>query len=166
MKYIKLAFISIIVFAVVVTLVSLLFPSNVRISKAIDVRSSPDTLHAYLADPAKWQGWFPGADTLEPVSLMQKVIGYRVNDQGAMIRITGRNDSAIQVTTSGRGVKDGIQGWNILPGAVPGQTTVQWYMDFHLRWYPWEKFSSIMFEKRYGPMLEQGLERLKEYVER
>ncbi|MEI9809028.1 MAG: hypothetical protein WDO16_14850 [Bacteroidota bacterium] len=28
----------------------------------------------------------------------------------------------------------------------PGQdsVTLQWYMDFQLRWYPWEKFGSLM----------------------
>jgi hypothetical protein len=39
-------------------------------------------------------------------------------------------------------------------------------MDFRLRWYPWEKFSSLLLEKRYGPMLENGLDNLKKLMEK
>jgi len=39
-------------------------------------------------------------------------------------------------------------------------------MDFHLKWYPWEKFSSMLLENRYGPMMEQGLAKLKKVVEK
>jgi hypothetical protein len=38
-------------------------------------------------------------------------------------------------------------------------------MDFHLRWYPWEKFASLLLEKSYGPRMEQGLATLKRLVE-
>jgi hypothetical protein len=37
-------------------------------------------------------------------------------------------------------------------------------MDFKLRWYPWEKFSSLLLEKRYGPVMEQGLAKLKKSI--
>jgi hypothetical protein len=30
-------------------------------------------------------------------------------------------------------------------------------MDFRLSWYPWEKFSSLFYEKTYGTMMETGL---------
>jgi hypothetical protein len=38
-------------------------------------------------------------------------------------------------------------------------------MDFRLRWYPWEKFSSLLFEKQYGTQMEAGLESLKQLAE-
>jgi hypothetical protein len=38
-------------------------------------------------------------------------------------------------------------------------------MDFHLRWYPWEKFASLLFEQSYGPKMEQGLGNIKKMVE-
>jgi hypothetical protein len=57
-------------------------------------------------------------------------------------------------------------GWLLATGANSNSVTVQWYMDFHLRWYPWEKFSSFLFEKIYHPQLQQGLENLKKFVEK
>lgn len=166
MKYIKLALISFLIFFTLVTLVSLLFPSRVRISRALDIRAPYDSVYVQLSEPARWAGWFPGVDTMPPLSLMKKTIGYRINDRGALMRVSGRSDSSVRVSTSGPGVRDGEQGWNILRGDSPGILTVQWYLDFHLQWYPWEKFSSILFEKRYGPMLERGLEKLRARVER
>lgn len=166
MKYIKLAFISIIFFAVLVTLISLFFPSNVRISKALDISAPKDSIISRLGDPGKWKSWYPGADTLPPITMMGKTIAIRLNEKGAMLRVTGRSDSTIAITATGPGVKEMHSGWNIYPAATPNRHTVQWYMDFKLRWYPWEKFSSVMFEKRYGPVLEQGLEKLRAVLER
>lgn len=40
--------------------------------------------------------------------------------------------------------------------------TLQWYMQFKLRWYPWEKFKSLFYENIYGVQMEQGLANLKE----
>jgi hypothetical protein len=43
--------------------------------------------------------------------------------------------------------------------------TVQWYFDFHLRWYPWEKLASLLLEKVYGTRMAQSLERLRAVAE-
>jgi hypothetical protein len=57
-------------------------------------------------------------------------------------------------------------GWNIIEGRDPATITVQWYTDFHLRWYPWEKFSSLLLEKTYGPPMEKGLSQLRSALEK
>jgi hypothetical protein len=44
-------------------------------------------------------------------------------------------------------------------------TVVQWYFDFYLRWYPWEKFGSIIYDDRMGPGMEKSLAQLKTLVE-
>ena len=46
-----------------------------------------------------------------------------------------------------------------------GTTVVQWYFDFKLRWYPWEKFGSIVFDKQLGPSMEKSLLNLKKLAE-
>ena len=45
-------------------------------------------------------------------------------------------------------------------------TIVQWYFDFKVKWYPWEKFGSIVFDKELGPPMEQSLEQLKKLCEK
>lgn len=68
-----------------------------------------------------------------------------------------------------------IKEWNELAGEkVKGEftlhesaniTVVQWYYDFKLKWYPWEKFGSITFDQQLGPVMERSLNKLKKLVE-
>jgi hypothetical protein len=43
-----------------------------------------------------------------------------------------------------------------------GPTTVQWYMNFQFDWYPWERFSSLLLENKFGLLMEQGLQKLQQ----
>ncbi len=53
--------------------------------------------------------------------------------------------------------------WEIYP--FDTLSTVQLYHDFHLKWYPWEKLGSIIYDKQLGPHMEKELAKLKEEVE-
>jgi hypothetical protein len=37
-------------------------------------------------------------------------------------------------------------------------------MDFQLAWYPWQKFSSLFYERTYGAMMERGLANFKKQL--
>lgn len=165
MRLVKLAIISIIFFSLLITGISLFFPSHIRISKAIDISTSKDSLMSQIADAAKWKNWYPGADTSTPFFVEGKIKGITTKNREDLV-ITAINDSAVLTASMGTHSKKGGSGWNIFPGRNPNSFTVQWYMDFHLRWYPWEKFSSLLLEKRYGPMMEEGLARLKTLLEK
>ena len=47
----------------------------------------------------------------------------------------------------------------------PDSLTVQFYFDFHFKWYPWEKFTSLLYESQLGPVMEESLTDLKHYAE-
>ncbi len=53
--------------------------------------------------------------------------------------------------------------WEIYP--FDTLATVQLYYDFYLKWYPWEKLESIVYDKQLGPVMEKELAELKEAVE-
>ena len=165
MRIIKLGIISIIFFSILITGISLFFPSHVRISKATDIITNKDSLLSQIADATKWKNWYPGADTFPLLFTEGKVRGIEIDSRQGLI-INEVNDSAVLTMNVGPHSKRGESGWNFFPGHIPNSITLQWYMDFHLRWYPWEKFSSLLLEKRYGPMMEQGLERLKALLEK
>ena len=120
MRIIKLGLISIVVFSLLITFLTLFFPSRVKISRAIDINSSKEQVELFIRDPEKRKTWYP-IDTART--------------------ITGN--------------------FNVIESGVPNTVTVQWYVDFHLGWLPWKKFSGLLLEKRYGPLLEKGLENLK-----
>lgn len=165
MGIIKLAFISAIVFFLIITGISLFIPSHIRISKAIDINTSKKALAEQLANAANWKNWYPGADSASLYFINGEVKGMTTKSRQSLI-IKGVNDSAVIVETKGTNNKISNMGWNFFEASTPNTVTVQWYMDFHLRWYPWEKFSGIMFEKRYGPLMEQGLKKLKAQLEK
>ena len=165
MRVIKLGLISIVFFAIFITILSLFFPSHVRISKAIDIHADKARVMEEVSDAVNWKNWYPGADSLQPYLVDGKIKGV-VTGPGESLMITAISDSTVLAGSSGPASKRGNTGWNFLETGTPGSVTVQWYMDFHLRWFPWEKFSSLLLEKRYGPMMEKGLAKLKVIMEK
>ena len=163
MRLIKLALISFIVFFLLITGISLFFPSHIRISKAVDINAPRDSVHTMISQPVNWKNWYPGADTLSLYEADGVIRGIRMPGNQVLM-ITGFNDSTVSVANSTSVNERAGMGWNLIQ-SNPKTVTVQWYMDFKLRWYPWEKFSSLLLEKRYGPVMEQGLAKLKSTVQ-
>lgn len=149
MRIIKLGIISLVVFSLMITLISLFFPSKVRISKATDINTDRATVIEQLKDTANWPDWYPGSE-----------------GAAALPVITDVTDSSVTATSLPENGRKGITGWNIYQSSAPATVTLQWYMDFKLRWYPWEKFSGLLLEKRYGPVMEKGLDNLKNYLQK
>lgn len=148
MRVIKLGIISLIAFAVLITLFSLFFPSRIRISRALDLHTGRAAVLDLIKDTASWKNWYPGAGSASVLPL-----------------ITAFTDSSVTATSTLANGRKGITGWTVYDPGYPNIVTLQWYMDFKLRWYPWEKFSGLLFEKRYGPVLEKGLENLRQKLE-
>lgn len=162
MQLIKLAIISFVVFFLLITGISMFFPSHVRISRATDIAASIDSVHTRISQPLYWKSWYPGADTLSLYEADGVIKGIRMPGNQVLM-ITGFNDSTVTAANSTSDKERATMGWNLIRNNG-GSVTVQWYMDFKLRWYPWEKFSSLLLEKRYGPVMEQGLAKLKTTV--
>lgn len=162
MQLIKLAIISFVVFFLLITGISMFFPSHVRISRATDIAASIDSVHTRISQPLYWKSWYPGADTLSLYEADGVIKGIRMPGNQVLM-ITGFNDSTVTAANSTSDKERATMGWNLIRNNG-GTMTVQWYMDFKLRWYPWEKFSSLLLEKRYGPVMEQGLAKLKTTV--
>src|SRR5690242_12080453 len=57
MRFVKLALISAVILAIVIYLFSLIIPSQIRISRAIDISVSRDSLLPALADLRQWKQW-------------------------------------------------------------------------------------------------------------
>ncbi len=165
MRIIKLGIISLIVFFLIITGFSLFIPSHIRISKAIDINAAKDSVMNQVNNPANWKKWYPGADTLSFLMVDGKIKGLVTGYLQGLL-ITNITDSTVTAINAGTNSKRGESGWNVFDGSRPNTVTIQWYMDFHLRWYPWEKFSSLLLEKRYGPLMEAGLDKLKSQQEK
>ena len=147
MRILKLGLISIIFLSFLITGISLFFPSRVRISKAIEISGTKEKVMQQIANTDNWRNWYPGIDSIKDIA------------------ITEKNDSSVRASISGPNSKKIELGWNIYSFSTNQPVTLQWYMDFHLRWYPWEKFSSLLLERSFGPRMEKGLTDLKRIIE-
>jgi hypothetical protein len=136
MRIIKLAVISFVVLFVLATAISLLLPSSITISRAIDIYSSKDTVYGQINNLEQWKYWIANRDTL-PVS---------VNDSGQKVFNLGTTKAWIISSTK-------------------KQILTNWQFVQKVKWYPWEKLASIVSDKILGQFMEASLDNLKRHVE-
>jgi hypothetical protein len=170
MRLLRFALLSIIILFLVVTAISLFIPSHIQISRIVSIKAEKDSVTGYITDPTKWKEWYPGLDTLKLYYENGVVKGVILNNRDSAhpvyLHITKQTGDEVVAELVPRRMKPVINGWKLVSYPTNDSLALQWYMDFHLRWYPWEKFSSLLLENRYGPLMEKGLEKLKALMEK
>lgn len=167
MRVLKLALISFVILFLLVTAISLFIPSHIRISRATEISSPADSVMAQISQPLLWKNWYPGGDSTQIFFVNGSPRGLVINPakrQDLLIDSIKTGEVTAVYTTNGR--QPIHTGWKIFPGSGDHGVTVQWYMDFQIPWYPWEKFKSLLFEKVYGSQMERGLVDLKMLLEK
>ena len=165
MRVVKLAILSFIFLFLLVTIISLFIPGNITISKATNIPAEAQIFDLYIGKLTGWKEWHP---SLKGVPEKEFII---FNDttlkvKNTSIKLVERKDEEIlteMATDGGRPVRSGLKLIRHEPG---DSATLQWFMEFKLRWYPWEKFRTLFFENIYGVQMEQGLANLKELSRR
>ena len=152
---IKLGLISIFFLFLATLGISLLIPSHVRISKAINIHAEKDSIFALIANRNNWTQWHPA---------FMPATG-KMNFQEIVTTTQVQNDSAIIMQLTQGNKRAVVNGWQIYH-ASEDSLTLQWYMDFHQGWLPWQKFGSLFYENTYGVLMEQGLTNIKKIVQR
>jgi ribosome-associated toxin RatA of RatAB toxin-antitoxin module len=148
---IKLFFISLVFLFLLGTGISLMIPSHIRISKAINLHAPKDTIFSLVKNPERWKEWHPAFMESPGRKSFDTIIVSDILQQGDTVTMLLR-----------QGKKEPVaNGWKIYEHSDVDSLTLQWYMDFRLKWYPWKKFSSLFFENTYGVMMQEGLTNLK-----
>jgi hypothetical protein len=168
MRFIKLFFIAIIPLFFVLFAVSLVIPSHIRISRAIDIGSPKQKVFNAVNDLKVWDKW---NHFITQSSLTNKVFSDPSSGNGAIMKtdqlkiiITDSKPDSIKTNWDQLNAKHFNGGFNFYQ-LQPDSVTVQFYFDFHFRWYPWEKFTSLLYEKELGSAMEESLTDLKHYAE-
>jgi hypothetical protein len=163
MRFIKLIVISFVIIVILVTGVSLLFPSTVIVSRAINIRAPKDSVFEYVKNFNGWKQWIVGLKD-SSVTIFSNT---QANLAGTNVVITNSDTSSVHsVWTSKRGktMEGDIHLFN--NPQSPNITVVQWQFQQKLKWYPWEKFASLMGDKIMSPMMESNLLLLQKAVEK
>jgi hypothetical protein len=161
MRALKLFLISAVVIFLLLTGFSLLLPSHVRVSRAINIAAPAQSIRPYMSDLREWKQWNKLlADSSITIGSVDSSI-IKTNRFDIILLTVGQDSVSTRWEQPNGKVFTGS--FSLIPS---GDTTiVQWYFDFHLRWYPWEKFASIIYDDRMGPGMENSLTQLKGLVE-
>ncbi len=160
MKFIKLFIISVVMLFSLLTAFSSLLPSKVRISRAVDITDAPANVLLKIKNMKEWQSWNEYIKAIKIRSITTDSI------HSDILSVSITSSDIASVTTSWKQQnKASFPGiFNLVSGK--SQTTVQWYFEFSIRWYPWEKFGSIIYDKELGPQMEKSLQNLKQMLEK
>jgi hypothetical protein len=171
MKLIKFALLSLVVLFLVLTGLSLLFPANLRVTRVINLAAPKEKVYKAVSDFRVWKNWnlFLRPNTLTNVHFSSPPAG-----EGAVlsadeltIRETAADSDGIVLHWNLKGGKevDGGFRFGSLSPARRDSLTVLWYFDLHFRWYPWEKLGIFVYDRKLGPIMEESLAGLKQFVE-
>ena len=162
MRFLKLAIISAVVLFGVILLISLLLPSHIRVSRAIDINAPAEKIYPLVADTKQWEKWNEYIRAYHNRIAETDVL----KADEIAIFVTSKKDSLVTADwQQPSGSKFG-SGFAIIGNSNgKGHTTAQWYFDFKVKWYPWEKFQSIVYDEQLGPVMEKSLANLKRLAE-
>jgi hypothetical protein len=160
MRLLKLGFISIVIFFLLLTAIASLFPSDIVVSRAVNISANKDSIVHYISNYSKWNLWMEGAKQsgLKVVAQDSSKAFY-----GTIIiqRLFAAND-VWKYEWKGKSTTQNSTMQLIEKGNV---IIVQWQFEQHVKWYFWQKFGSMMNDKILGTTMEQSLDNLKKLIE-
>ncbi len=116
----------------------------------------------YLKSIEQWGEWMDG---MKQASV--KVSSPSHADlAGTKVDITSITDTTVVSTWTGKNGGSQLSTVHVIGKASEPTLIVQWQFEQQLKWYPWERFGSMMNDKILGTMMEKNLNNLKEVVER
>lgn len=160
MRVLKLLIISVVILFLLIMAFSALLPSQIRISRAVDILTPYETVRMKLINLEQWEQWNEFIKVLPE----KHVTGDSIISKPLIVSL--KNNASFVVT---RWVQQNGKSFPAVFNIISQDsvtTTLQWYFDFKFKWYPWEKFSSIIYDKQLGPQMEQSLLSLKEMLEK
>ena len=167
MKFIKLAFISIIVLFFILTALGLLLPSTVRVTRNISIDAPSDTLYHYINNLKQWSKWMEGTD-----AATMKFSSSQTSEKGAVatinklqIYIVKNTKNEMQTIWQSNRRTHQLCVFQLYADTTANTTNLNWYFEQKLNWYPWERLPAIANDKIWGSFMEHSLDKLKEITE-
>lgn len=173
-RLIKAGLMGILGLMILVTLISLLFPSEVHGRRGIVIAAPSPVIRNQVAGFYNWKNWQPQCKAY-PDSIRFANAGFGTTGSMCRVNLPGRKpvlytiikDDSLFVTFTEK-----IAGDNEVEHTVTfsidsatGGTYVDWKFVSPLKWYPWEKFAGMFTESITAPGYEAALANLKQYVE-
>lgn len=170
MRFVKFLLLGLAVLFLVLTGLSLLFPSDLSVSRVINVAAPREKVLDAVGDFRAWKSWnkFLYGNTLTGVRYSSPSAGKGATLTAAelTVRETASDSDGVSLhwdLKGGKQVEGGIRFGRVSPAS--DSLTIVWYFDLHFRWYPWEKLGVFVYDRKLGPVMEESLTGLKEFLE-
>jgi len=168
LRFIRFLLLSLVVLFVVSTLLSLLFPSSLRVMRDVNIAAPREKTLGVVSDLRSWTQW---NEFVRSSQITHKEWSNPSDGKGAWMRSDQITVQETGVDTDGIALNWDLKGGKQYAGGIsvfrtfPDSVTVQWWFDLHFRWYPWEKLGVFVYDRKLGPAMEESLTSLKQYVE-
>ena len=163
MRYLKLLLISVIVFLILLFGMSIILPSSVVISRAVDISINKTEAFKKINNCIAWKTWII---QLNDSSLKNITTTNIHSDKFEVAVTTLDSDRVISEWKDHNSINQESTMRVISSPSIPNATTVQWQFEEHISWYqPWEKFASLVGDQILGTMMETNLNNLKKMLE-
>jgi len=159
---------------IMITLISLLITSKVRVSRAVAIsNASIGEIYQQIADLKNWKNWHPMFQTgVAKINFGTISQGKNAscdivyNNKTTHLTITDADSSSVKFVLQSTGENDIINEINFAHITSDKEITVEWRALTKLNWYPWEKFYAIFIDRITGPGYEDALNGLKTFIEK
>jgi hypothetical protein len=154
MKLIRFAIISMLVIGILITAIASLFPSVVITSRAVEFNATKSQIQHCVKDLSAWKGWM--SDWKDQSVMVQDSLA-QVGTQ--TIKMLSSTDSSVLL----QWVATGQAPYQVQIEWLPlkeGTYVIHWSFEQHVKWYPWEKFQTLLNEKVLGAKMEEELQNL------
>jgi hypothetical protein len=156
----------IILFGVVLFLFSL-FPSRLTVSRVVLINAPQSAVAGRIADLRTWKNWNELTREKTGGTAAKKNAGLsdsaRLENETFSIHLV--KQTADSVITRWQDAKGRSFTGKFTLTESGGQVILQWSLEFHVRWYPWEKLASMFYDRQLGPLMEQSLKNLRKLLE-
>ena len=174
MRFIKAFLFGLVGLFIMITLISLLITSKVRVSRAIVVsNTTAGKIYQQVADVKNWQNWHPmfkpGIATINFGNITEgknASCDIIYNNKTTHLIITDADSGSVKFLLQSPGENDIRNEINFTQLTAAQEITVEWRALTNLHWYPWEKFYAIFIDKITGPGYETALNGLKNFIEK
>jgi hypothetical protein len=158
MRLIKLVVISFIVLALLVTALSLLFPSTVIVSRAIEVNAPANEIQKNAGNLKNWGAWM---SDFKQNKVEWKGDTVLIGTQTIHLTTTTENSATFNWVATGQRPYTVKIEWIPLQKGI---YVIHWSFEQHVKWYPWEKFQTLLNEKVLGYKMETELANLRDLL--
>lgn len=161
MKLIKLGLISLVCLFLLAVGIGALLPSNVLVSRAVNIKVGPEVVLKQVSDIHEWEHWVTGMK--DPSVKIHSTTAATIGNNE--VKITRVSDTAVISEWTSNKSNLQISTMRIIHQPQQQVTIVQWQFEQKVGWLPWEKLGTMMNDKIIGTMMEKNLEQLRAYIE-